>query len=91
MPYSGDTDVRLYYERAGAGERLLFIGGSGGDLRQKPGVLEGPFAKGFDVLCFDQRGLGRSERPPGPYAMAQYADDAAALLDEVGWGGAIAS
>jgi 3-oxoadipate enol-lactonase len=85
MPYSDDTGVRLYYERAGAGERLLFIGGSGGDLRQKPGVLEGPLAKRFDVLCFDQRGLGRSERPPGPYAMAQYADDAAALLDEVGW------
>ena len=37
------------------------------------------------MLSYDQRGLGRSSVPPWPYAMADFADDAAALLDAVGW------
>jgi pimeloyl-ACP methyl ester carboxylesterase len=39
----------------------------------------------FDVLAHDQRGLGRTTIPPGPYTMADYAADAAGLLDHVGW------
>jgi 3-oxoadipate enol-lactonase len=69
----------------GAGPRLLFIGGTGGDLRQKPSVLEGPLAKHFELLAYDQRGLGRSGKPARPYTMAEYADDAAGLLDAIGW------
>ena len=42
-------------------------------------------AESFEVLCFDQRGLGQSDVPPGPYSMAEYGDDAAALLDTIGW------
>jgi 3-oxoadipate enol-lactonase len=43
------------------------------------------FAERFDVLVFDQRGLGQTEIPRGPYDMSDYAADAAALLDAVGW------
>jgi 3-oxoadipate enol-lactonase len=32
------------------------------------------------VLSFDQRGLGRTDAPEGPYSMGDYAEDAAALL-----------
>jgi 3-oxoadipate enol-lactonase len=77
--------IELYYERAGSGERLLFISGTGGDLRVKPNVFDGPLAKGFDLVAYDQRGLGRSAKPDVPYSMADYADDAAALLDAIGW------
>lgn len=88
MPRTTVRGIELYYERntseAGA-PRLLFINGSGGDLRQKPGVFEGPLASHFDVLAHDQRGLGQSEIPDGPYSMADYAEDAAGLLDAVGW------
>jgi 3-oxoadipate enol-lactonase len=77
--------IELYYERAGSGERLLFISGTGGDLRVKPNVFDGPLAKGFDLVAYDQRGLGRSGKPDVPYSMADYADDAAALLDAIGW------
>ena len=38
-----------------------------------------------EVLVHDQRGLGRTEIPPGPYSMRDYAADALALMDEVGW------
>lgn len=43
------------------------------------------FAKDFDLLAHDQRGLGQTSIPEGPYTMAQYAADAAALAKHVGW------
>jgi pimeloyl-ACP methyl ester carboxylesterase len=43
------------------------------------------FADRFDVVAHDQRGLGRTGIPPGPYTMADYAADAAALLDHLEW------
>ena len=42
-----------------------------------------PLAKHFNLMCFDQRGLGQSAKPAVEYTMADYADDAAALLDRV--------
>jgi 3-oxoadipate enol-lactonase len=77
--------ISLYYELEGAGERLLFISGTGADLRHQPRLTDGPLVKAFEVLAYDQRGLGQSEVPEGPYTMADYADDAAALVELVGW------
>jgi 3-oxoadipate enol-lactonase len=85
MPRIDVNGVSLYYELAGRGERLLCISGTGGDLRQQPRISDGPLAEHFEVLAYDQRGLGQSGAPPWPYAMADFADDAAALLDAVGW------
>jgi 3-oxoadipate enol-lactonase len=39
---------------------------------------------GLRVLSFDNRGVGRSERPPGPYTVAEMADDAVSVLDAAG-------
>ena len=47
--------------------------------------MDGPLANQFDVLAYDQRGLGQSSVPDGPYSMADYADDAVRMLDTVGW------
>ena len=85
MAFHHVNGVSLYCEMAGAGERLLSISGTGGDLRQKPGVADGLVGQSFEVLSYDQRGLGQSSVPPWPYAMADFADDAAALLDAIGW------
>ena len=38
----------------------------------------------FRVIAFDNRGVGRSERVPGPYTAAEMADDAVAVLDAAG-------
>lgn len=84
MPYTLVRGVRLYYEQAGSGPDLVFISGTGSDLRVRPNVLDGPFAKAFRVLTWDQRGLGRSDKPDEPYAMADYAMDAAALMEALG-------
>jgi len=86
MPFVQTSRIKLYVERAGgAGLPLLYISGTGGDLRVKPSAMDTPLAKVFDFVSYDQRGLGQSEKPPAPYTMADYADDAAALLDELGW------
>jgi 3-oxoadipate enol-lactonase len=85
MPLINAARLRMYYERAGTGPPLLYVSGTGGDLREKPSIFDSPLARHFDVLAFDQRGLGQTETPPGPYTMQQYADDAAALLDAIGW------
>jgi pimeloyl-ACP methyl ester carboxylesterase len=76
--------IEIYYERHGTGPRLLFFNGSGATIAQG-GMLFAPYVEHFDVLVADQRGLGRTEIPSGPYEMADYAADAAALLDAVGW------
>jgi 3-oxoadipate enol-lactonase len=85
MPYLTVRDIDIWFDRAGAGPRLLAISGSRGDLRRKPNLLGSPLVKSFDVLAYDQRGLGRTSKPNKVYSIADYADDAAALLDAVGW------
>ena len=82
--------VEIHYETGGVATapRVLYITGTGGDLRVHPGPLDSPLASQFSLLAYDQRGLGQSSVPPGPYTMAEYADDAAALLDRLGWAGA---
>lgn len=85
MPHANINHLNLYYERAGSGPPLLFISGTGGDLRVTPNVFASPLAKAFDLVAYDQRGLGRTDKPDAPYSMADYADDAAALMDHLGW------
>ncbi len=85
MSVARANGLNLYLERAGSGPPLLFISGTGGDLRNKPNVFDGPLSKRFDLLAYDQRGLGQSEKPDTAYSMAGYADDAAALMVDQGW------
>src|ERR1700684_3222131 len=86
MPRTDANGVSLYYELEGTGQRLLVTSGTGGALRQQPRVNDGPLAENFEILAYDQRGLGQSSVPAWPYAMQDFAADAAALLDAVGWG-----
>lgn len=85
VPIATANGIELYFELSGAGERLLLISGTGADLRRGPRITEGALFEPFELLQYDQRGLGQSAVPAGPYSMADYATDAAALLDAVGW------
>jgi 3-oxoadipate enol-lactonase len=87
VPRAAVRDLALYYERGGrsSGPPVLLISGTGGDLRQEPSMLAGPLAATFDLLAYDQRGLGRSDKPDMAYTMADYGRDAAELLDAVAW------
>lgn len=84
MPEFVRPEISIHYEITGSGPRVLFFNGSGATL-QSAGLLIGALAKECEVLAHDQRGLGLTGVPEGPYTMQQYAHDAAALLDHVGW------
>ena len=84
MPDVDLNGIRLYYERWGSGPRLLFLNGSGTSIASSEPLIR-RFADCFDTAVHDQRGLGRTSIPPGPYTMADYAADAAGFLDHLGW------
>ncbi len=85
MPYIKTPRLNFYYERAGKGPRVLFLSGVCGDLRNKPNVLDSVLAEHFEVLAFDQRGTGRTDKPEEPYTLLDYAEDAVALMDALEW------
>jgi 3-oxoadipate enol-lactonase len=84
VPGARNGMVSLHYESTGTGAPVLLVMGLGmnatGWWRTAP-VLA---AAGLCVLAFDNRGVGRSDRPPGPYTTAMMADDAIAVLDAAG-------
>ena len=85
MAIISTKDLDIYFERSTTRPNgpLLFIGGTGGDLRNKPNQLDSPLSEHFEIISYDQRGLGQTSKPSGSYSMQQYADDAAHLLDEL--------
>jgi 3-oxoadipate enol-lactonase len=86
MPVAELGDVALYYETAGEGPPVLVIGGTGGDLRQAPGPFWWPGAERFSLLAYDHRDQGRSVSRSGEQpTMADFAGDALALVDHLGW------
>ena len=84
MPTAPIRGTVLYYERAGSGPRLLFLNGSGATVANAAPLLT-TFGGAFDVVAFDQRGIGRSALPDGAYTMADLAQDAFALADHLEW------
>jgi pimeloyl-ACP methyl ester carboxylesterase len=84
MPLFNRSEISINYQISGSGPRVLFLNGSGATL-QSAALLIDALAKECEVLAHDQRGLGLTSVPEGPYSMQQYAQDAAALLDHVGW------
>ena len=88
MPYFRSGDIKIHFEVSapqGQQAQLLYISGTGDDLRKKPSVFDSPLTRFFQVAAYDQRGLGQSDKPDRPYSMANYADDALRLLDHLGW------
>ena len=75
--------MKIAWERHGAGPSLLLIHGLGYARWGWEPVVE-PLARSFDVLLFDNRGIGESDAPPGPYTVTQLAEDAVQVLDEAG-------
>lgn len=85
MPVTRANGLEIYYEVHGDGPPVLNISGTGGDLRRLPPSLN-PLTERFTLLSYDQRGLGQtSGGGDGDWTMADYADDAAALLAALGW------
>jgi pimeloyl-ACP methyl ester carboxylesterase len=75
--------VELWYEVTGEGEPVIQIHGAGfGHFNFAPATPD--LARHFQVVDYDMRGYGQSDRPVQRYDMEVWADDAAGLLDELG-------
>jgi pimeloyl-ACP methyl ester carboxylesterase len=85
MPHATAGEVTLYYELHGDGPPLALFMGLGGNVAMWDPEFVTGLAAHFRTLLFDNRGTGRSDKPDHPYSMRTFADDAAALLDAVGF------
>ena len=79
--------VNLAYELHGAGQPLVLIHGAQSDRSIFANLLP-DFMDQFQVLIFDQRGSGQSEKPDIEYTIGMIADDTAALMEHVGFSSA---
>src|SRR3954454_18085401 len=84
MPKIRVGDHELHYERAGSGEPLLMIQGMSGTHVSWGEPFLAPLRESFDVIAFDNRGIGLSAPIDGSFTIVEMAEDAAGLLDELG-------
>ena len=86
MSYARASDgIRLHYEVIGRSSAtpVLMIQGLGAD-KHGWDMQRFVLAARYRVIALDNRGAGRSDKPFGHYSLEQMADDAIAVLDQVG-------
>ncbi len=84
MYYFADSNgTKIYYQIRGAGDPVILIMGFGadGNVWQKH-VLE--YEKHFKCILIDNRGVGLSDQPKGPYTTKMMAADTAAVMEHAG-------
>lgn len=83
MPFAEVNGLKMYYEERGSGPPLLLIMGitASCDVWEKHVSY---WEKHYRCIIFDNRGVGATDKPEGPYTTAQMADDSAALLEYLG-------
>lgn len=80
MPYAIINNIRMHYEVTGQGAPLLLINGLSAPAVNWA-LQTRVFASQFQVITFDNRGVGETDLPPEPvYTTGQMAEDAAGLL-----------
>jgi 3-oxoadipate enol-lactonase len=84
MAFVDVGELKIYHEIHGSGPPVLHISGSGNDLRTSAPALS-PLNEHFTGLHYDQRGLGQTSLGAEQPTMADFADDAAGLCEELGW------
>jgi pimeloyl-ACP methyl ester carboxylesterase len=82
MPYVPTNGIRLAYQRAGHGERVLMIMGSGAggnvwSMYQVPALNQA----GYETITFENRGVSPSDAPPGMYSLADLVADTVGLIE----------
>ena len=80
MPKAKTNGIELYYETHGEGKPLVLISGLGYSSWQWHKMVP-LLAEKFQVITFDNRGVGQSDKPAGPYTAGMLAQDMVGLLD----------
>lgn len=85
VQYADVNGVTLGYREFGSGEPLLMIEGFGATMGDWNETFIGILASEYHVYTYDHRGMGYSSDSDKAPSMSQYADDAAALMDALGY------
>ncbi len=83
MPKARVNDIDVYYEISGSGEPLVLIAGLGYDMWMWRNMIPG-LAEHCQVIAFDNRGVGQTSKPAGPYTAKLLADDTVGLIETLG-------
>ena len=75
----------FHYERGGSGQPLLLIQGMSGTHVAWGRPFREALEESFDVVAFDNRGIGLSGPVEGPFTIVEMAADTAGLLEELGF------
>ncbi len=75
--------VNIHYKLAGTGDRVLLLHGWGGSIDSWLPVTKDLLAKSYQVLAIDFPGFGKSDPPPEPWGVPQYATALQELLDRL--------
>ena len=81
MPTIATNGVELAYRIDGDGPETLVLVNGLADTKETWEAQIPAFAERYRVLTYDNRGVGESSTPPGPYTTRQMADDLAGLAD----------
>ncbi|MGO8685750.1 MAG: alpha/beta fold hydrolase [Candidatus Dormibacteria bacterium] len=81
---TGGVDrIHVHCEVRGRGRPLLLILGLGADVSEHAPLIDA-LAEHSQVVAFDNRGAGRSDKPDAPYTIELMAEDALGVLDVLG-------
>jgi 3-oxoadipate enol-lactonase len=83
MPVQRVGDIDMYYEVHGAGDPVVLIGGLGNDVSEWEWMIQ-RCARTHQVLAFDNRGAGRTDKPDAPYSIEMMAGDTDGLIEALG-------
>jgi 3-oxoadipate enol-lactonase len=81
VPTLNVKGIDLAYEFHGDGDETLVLVNGLADAKESWELQLPAFAERYRVLVFDNRGVGESSTPPGPYTSADMAEDLAGLVD----------
>nr|QQL01623.1 esterase 1 [uncultured proteobacterium] len=81
MLYAQVNGINLHYEIEGQGQPLLLIMGLGAPAAAWDPIFVQTLTKTHQVIIYDNRGTGLSDKPDMPYSIAMFASDAVGLLD----------
>jgi len=81
--YADSNGVKIYYHEKGEGQPLVLIMGFGADgtVWEKHLAV---YEKHFRCIVLDNRGVGKSDQPLGPYSTKMMAADTIAVMDHAG-------
>lgn len=83
MPFFKHDGLNICYDIAGSGPPILFINGLAGDVSQWDLII-GSLTPSFQVITYDMRCAGRSDKPKAEFIISDLADEARGLMGHMG-------